>query len=112
MSKKLEKNGLWESSRMMLPQHREAFVVSRQTQNKRDKPYLHDDEFELIVRCIKESYYTQKTIDVQWVHEQQYEYTTGNVSKIDEHSQRIKLQKEEDMTWIPFDSIVSVKNSS
>ncbi|WNR46592.1 hypothetical protein [Paenibacillus roseipurpureus] len=25
MSKKLEKNGLWESSRMMLPQHREAF---------------------------------------------------------------------------------------
>lgn len=24
MSKKLEKNGLWESSRMMLPQHREA----------------------------------------------------------------------------------------
>ncbi|MFD0697527.1 hypothetical protein ACFQZT_25965 [Paenibacillus sp. GCM10027628] len=25
MSKKLEKNGLWESSRMMLPQHRESF---------------------------------------------------------------------------------------
>ncbi|MGO4500069.1 hypothetical protein AB4114_29765 [Paenibacillus sp. 2RAB27] len=25
MSKKLEKNGLWESSRMMLPQHKEAF---------------------------------------------------------------------------------------
>ncbi len=33
MSKKLEKNGLWESSRMMLPQHREAL------QNQRsDKP--------------------------------------------------------------------------
>ncbi|OBY81306.1 hypothetical protein BBG47_01910 [Paenibacillus sp. KS1] len=26
MSKKLEKNGLWESSRMMLPQHREALL--------------------------------------------------------------------------------------
>ncbi|MFD1176195.1 hypothetical protein ACFQ3W_07775 [Paenibacillus puldeungensis] len=25
MSKKLEKNGLWESSRMMLPQHKEAY---------------------------------------------------------------------------------------
>lgn len=29
MSKKLEKNGLWESSRMMLPQHREAFQNQR-----------------------------------------------------------------------------------
>ncbi|WP_028545081.1 hypothetical protein [Paenibacillus taiwanensis] len=26
MSKKLEQNGLWESSRMMLPQHREALL--------------------------------------------------------------------------------------
>ncbi|MCG7407584.1 hypothetical protein MH117_09125 [Paenibacillus sp. ACRRX] len=33
MSKKLEKNGLWESSRMMLPQHREA-LLNRQ----RDTP--------------------------------------------------------------------------
>jgi hypothetical protein len=36
MSKKLEKNGLWESSRMMLPQHKEAF------QNRlRDKTIQH-----------------------------------------------------------------------
>lgn len=33
MSKKLEKNGLWESSRMMLPQHREALQNLRS-----DKP--------------------------------------------------------------------------
>ena len=30
MSKKLQNNGLWESSRMMLPQHREAFQSQRQ----------------------------------------------------------------------------------
>ncbi|OCT13873.1 hypothetical protein A8709_20080 [Paenibacillus pectinilyticus] len=33
MSKKLQDNGLWESSRMMLPQHREAFQSVRH-----DKP--------------------------------------------------------------------------
>ncbi|GGA12838.1 hypothetical protein GCM10008018_67260 [Paenibacillus marchantiophytorum] len=32
MSKKLEKNGLWESSRMMLPQHREALQNQRSNQ--------------------------------------------------------------------------------
>lgn len=30
MSKKLEGNGFWESSRMMLPEHREALVQRRQ----------------------------------------------------------------------------------
>jgi hypothetical protein len=36
MSKKLEKNGLWESSRMMLPEHREALV--RRTQPEPEQP--------------------------------------------------------------------------
>ncbi|WP_240413715.1 hypothetical protein [Paenibacillus periandrae] len=35
MSKKLEGNGLWESSRMMLPQHKEQSM-----QNQSDKPPL------------------------------------------------------------------------
>jgi hypothetical protein len=30
MSKKLEKNGLWESSRMMLPEHREALLQRKE----------------------------------------------------------------------------------
>jgi hypothetical protein len=111
MSKKLEKNGLWESSRMMLPQHREAFVASRQVQNQRIRPVIHDDEFELMVRCIKESFYTHKTIAVEWLHEHQQEYTAGSVSKIDEKGQRIKLQSNEDVTWITFDSIIRVQNN-
>ncbi|NHN33665.1 hypothetical protein [Paenibacillus agricola] len=35
MSKKLEGNGLWESSRMMLPQHKEQSM-----QNQSDQPHL------------------------------------------------------------------------
>ncbi|WP_240421920.1 hypothetical protein [Paenibacillus periandrae] len=35
MSKKLEGNGLWESSRMMLPQHKEQSI-----QNQKEKPHL------------------------------------------------------------------------
>jgi Icc-related predicted phosphoesterase len=34
MSKKLEKNGLWESSRMMLPEHREALAQRRKPQDQ------------------------------------------------------------------------------
>ena len=34
MSKKLENNGLWESSRMMLPEHREALLKHRHTSSQ------------------------------------------------------------------------------
>jgi Icc-related predicted phosphoesterase len=34
MSRKLEKNGLWESSRMMLPEHREALAQRRKPQGQ------------------------------------------------------------------------------
>jgi hypothetical protein len=39
MGKKLEGNGMWESSRMMLPEHREALLD--QTRNKDNKNVLN-----------------------------------------------------------------------
>lgn len=43
MSKKLEKNGLWESSRMMLPQHREALQNLRSDrQTSANRPTAED----------------------------------------------------------------------
>lgn len=38
MSKKLQKNGLWESSRMMLPQHKEALLNRRLNLDKPAEP--------------------------------------------------------------------------
>ncbi|NKI24223.1 hypothetical protein HFN20_23920 [Paenibacillus dendritiformis] len=38
MSKKLQKNGLWESSRMMLPQHKEALLNRRLNPDKPAEP--------------------------------------------------------------------------
>ncbi|CAH1197661.1 hypothetical protein PAECIP111893_00870 [Paenibacillus plantiphilus] len=38
MSKKLEGNGLWESSRMMLPEHRERLIKHRQGGERESAP--------------------------------------------------------------------------
>lgn len=47
MSKKLEKNGLWESSRMMLPEHREALLKHRHGGAETEKPHRLPTEEEL-----------------------------------------------------------------
>jgi hypothetical protein len=51
MSKKLEKNGLWESSRMMLPEHRQALVERRAPKAEPpDKPKLPTEEELKLIR--------------------------------------------------------------
>jgi hypothetical protein len=111
MSKKMEHNGLWESSRMMLPQHREAFLLKQKTIAQQSKPQLHEDEYELIVRHIKESFYTQKLIIVEHWHEQSCDYITGSVSQIDEQHQRIRVENIDTKTWLSLSEITSVHNA-
>ncbi|MCR8641767.1 hypothetical protein NV379_03765 [Paenibacillus sp. N1-5-1-14] len=51
MSKKLEKNGLWESSRMMLPQHKEILIERRKFKlgdDKEERVYPTAEELELM----------------------------------------------------------------
>jgi hypothetical protein len=110
MSKKLENNGLWESSRMMLPEHREAFMAMQKAAEKRAKPMLHDDEYEVMIRCIKESYYTQKTIVVELFHEYEAEYVSGRVTRIDEQMRHIRLDRSDEHTWVAVEQIVQVRN--
>jgi hypothetical protein len=110
MSKKLEHNGLWESSRMMLPQHKEAFTAAQQKIAHRQRPIIHDDEYELMVRHIKESYYTKKRVVIELFHETESIYMIGHVHKIDEQSQRIEFSHEDELVWLNIGQITNVRN--
>ncbi|MUT66843.1 hypothetical protein [Paenibacillus sp. NEAU-GSW1] len=48
MSKKLEGNGRWESSRMMLPEHREQYLHQREPKVAKPVPVPVKEELELI----------------------------------------------------------------
>ncbi|MET3207228.1 UNVERIFIED_CONTAM: hypothetical protein ABIC26_000162 [Paenibacillus sp. PvR008] len=38
MSKKLEGNGIWESSRIIIPEHKEAYLRLMKDRQRRGKP--------------------------------------------------------------------------
>lgn len=46
--KKLEGNGLWESSRMMLPEHKEAINRQQNKEGRKVRPTLDAQEIELM----------------------------------------------------------------
>lgn len=52
MSKKLQGNGLWESSRMLLPQHKEQSLLASRSPSEKKAPSLTGRDTEMIRQLI------------------------------------------------------------
>jgi hypothetical protein len=104
MAKKLEGNGMWESSRMMLPEHREAIIKQNAEVHKKSIPTIHPDEWETYNRIISESFHTKLQIKITVFGDYEDIDYTGVILKIDQICGEIKL----DNVRMLFTQIVSV----
>lgn len=109
MSKKLEANGLWESSRMMLPQHKERIIQHRTQIHYQTKPLIHEDEWEIITQNIDMSlnYTLQATFEI--FTESGNRYIHGIVTSVSTFGKKIKIEMENGFEWVDFDQLVAVK---
>lgn len=62
MSKKLEGNGLWESSRMMLPQHKEAIIQDYLRHEEQTCPILDEQALEQIEHALNQSFRERRKV--------------------------------------------------
>ncbi|OAB25583.1 hypothetical protein PMSD_27940 [Paenibacillus macquariensis subsp. defensor] len=62
MSKKLQGN---ESSRFIIPQHREAAVKQAQEINRRVKPSLDEQQWEMVEHALSESIREHVSVTIQ-----------------------------------------------
>jgi hypothetical protein len=107
MSKKLEKNGQWESSRMMLPEHREALLEQNRSLKKRVRPELDEQVQEEVVRAIGVSMWLSLPITFVLYDETADYELTGIAVKVDTLNRMVKVCGAEDESWIKFSDIVS-----
>ncbi|MDH6675004.1 hypothetical protein M2277_005703 [Paenibacillus sp. LBL] len=89
--KRLEGNGLWESSRMMLPEHKVAINLKSKEEGRKARPTLDSQELELIEGVLAESYYEHRTITLRLFDEYQDKELTGIVVTIHTFKREIKL---------------------
>lgn len=107
--KKLEGNGLWESSRMMLPEHKETIIRRQLEEGRKDRPTLDPQEMELIEKVLAESFHEYRTVTVRMFVEYEERELTGIVVLIHTFRREIKLSiSEDDWHWIKVDDITSV----
>lgn len=95
-------NLLWESSRIILPEHREAIIEHRKKQKQQPRPELDPQQYEEIERIIHYSYQKKQKIELTLYGLYENRKIEGIVKKIDISTRRIKIENE----WIPFHEII------
>ena len=99
---------MWESSRMMLPEHKQVLQAHQKEVNKHTKPLLDEQQMILFSEQIKEAVHFKKSIKVKVFHPYETVYRTGEVKQIDEGKQRIKLDTDDGVIWVLFQDILDI----
>lgn len=87
-------NVMWESSRMVLPEHVVKIVTWRKTQNENERPTLAADEIEDIERKVTESLAHRVPIILRFYDEHEDLRVIGVVDRIDANGRRINIDGE------------------
>ena len=91
MSKKLQQNGLFESSRMMLPEHREAYILHQEHLAPRTRPSLDAQAAEEMSRLLSNSMVLGDVITITLFHEYDDIRITGQVLRMNRPARTLKL---------------------
>lgn len=106
--KKLEGNGLWESSRMMLPEHKESIIRRQVEEGRKQRPILDGQEVELIERAIAESFREHRRITIRVWRENGDVELSGFVTIVQTYQKEIKLSiKQGEVEWVKIENILS-----
>lgn len=92
MSKKLQQNGLFESSRMMLPEHREAYILHQEQLAPRTRPSLDAQAAEEMSRLLSNSMMLGDVVTITLFHEHDDIRFTGQVLKLDSAVRTLRLR--------------------
>ncbi len=95
-------NLMWESSRFMLPQHKDLIVELRKEENRQPKPTLSEEAINEIAKIIQESFNDRLYIKLT-IYDPYDNYTlSGHVEKMDFINGKIKIKN----IWIKFIDII------
>ncbi|MFS0871486.1 YolD-like family protein [Paenibacillus xylanilyticus] len=109
MSKKLQQNGLFESSRMMLPEHREAYILHQEQLAPRTRPSLDAQAAEEMSRLLSNSMMLGDALTIGLFHEHDDIRYTGQVLKLDPSARTLRLLTKNGTRDIQMNLITNVE---
>lgn len=103
-------NLIWESSRMMLPEHKELLQQHQKQLVKKTKPILDQQEIEQLEKKIQEAIHMQSPVHITLFHPYETVILEGVIQKVDRQTKQIKLLTiEEEIEWVSLNNVVDIQ---
>ncbi|KYG31979.1 YolD-like family protein [Alkalihalobacillus trypoxylicola] len=110
MSEHLKRgNLLWESSRMFLPEHKEALLKLKQTEQEVPKPELDEQAFEELGMTVLNALNHTLSVKVHYWDDGQLKEESGIIARVDEHNQSLILRDAHSTLQIKFSFLIHVE---
>jgi hypothetical protein len=100
------KNVLFEGSRFIITQHREAILEQEKRSRMQTKPILDDQELELVSAAISESFVTLGQVTLTLFDPFENRELIGVVTKIDQQLRRIRIDIGDEFEWVKMSDII------
>lgn len=111
MAGKLEGNGLWEGSRMIMPEHKVRILDDAQMERIRTKPELDPQALEEIQRILAQSMEDHSPIMLTLFNSTEDKQIRGIVIRVDQQLQQIKLRtSDDDYEWIKIGDVIDASS--
>ncbi|WP_010649697.1 YolD-like family protein [Oceanobacillus massiliensis] len=101
-------NLLWESSRMMLPEHKEVLQQHQKELHKRKKPILDEQQIELFSHSIGEAMKRNKDVKMQIFNLYEDTYIVGKVKKVSPERDKVLIKCKDRDEWLNFNEILAI----
>lgn len=102
------RNLLWESSRMMLPEHKEAYIAQQKSIKQKKRPTLDEQRLQELSLVIAEAISTQCRVAIQLYDPYDDIVIQGRIERIQPLYRKLKLIEEEEASWIALEDIIDV----
>jgi hypothetical protein len=104
---------MWESSRMMLPEHVEAINRQKKESQKKERPNFDQQHLEQVEMMIRQYIYSEVKLFIIVYGEYEETDLHGKITNFDSQMKRMKVEwqtkdGEDDFQWVSIYDIVDI----
>lgn len=101
-------NLLWESSRMILPEHKQLLRRHEKEREARVRPQWDEQQIMIFSEQIVEAVMTKQPVTVELFHLYEQLLITGKITKVNQQEQKFELTHLYGREWVKVQDLIKI----
>lgn len=101
-------NLLWESSRMMLPEHKQVLRRHQKKLTEKRKPIFDEQQLDLLSHTLSLAIEQKANVNIQLFHPYHAQSVEGKIKSVRPEQHKLQLWTENGAIWVHFHDILQI----